>query len=377
MAEVPARVAPEEAAAPDGVAGPRCGVEVRLEGLVKRYGRVRAVDDVSLVVPAGCFATLLGPSGSGKTTTLMILAGFVEPDAGEVLIGGVRVTGTPAHRRGLGMVFQHYALFPHMTVFDNVAYPLRMRRMPGPAVRERVRAVLEMVQLPHAAGRYPRQLSGGQQQRVALARALVYEPRVLLMDEPLGALDRKLREQMQLELRGLQQSLGITTLYVTHDQEEAMALSDLVVVMREGRIEQAGAPNDLYERPHSRFVAEFLGAANCIEGTLSPAEDSWGLVTAGGLRLPVAAPPGAAPGTLAHLIIRPERIRWVEEGATEVVVDGRVVTMTYLGERVRYQVELPGGPRLTVTRPNTPEAGAVGPGAPVRVGWNRADAVVL
>jgi spermidine/putrescine ABC transporter ATP-binding subunit len=354
--------------------------EVRLDALVKTYGRVRAVDGVSLTVPAGALVTLLGPSGSGKTTTLMILAGFVEPDAGEVLIGGVRVTDTPPHRRALGMVFQHYALFPHMTAFDNVAYPLRMRRVPRADIRVRVRAALELVRLPGVGDRYPRQLSGGQQQRIALARALVYEPQVLLMDEPLGALDRKLREEMQVELRVLQQKLGITCLYVTHDQEEAMALSDRIVVMRDGRIEQAGPPAELYERPATQFVADFIGASNCLVGSVALSGEGCRFVTAEGLTVPVAAPPrGAGPPAprAASLVIRPERVRWAHEEKTDVAVPGVVTTVTYLGERIRYRVQLDGGPTVTLTQPNRPTGGRPGPGAAVQIGWNHADVSVL
>jgi putative spermidine/putrescine transport system ATP-binding protein len=354
----------------------RRGADVRLERLSRSYGHVRAVADVSLTIDGGEFVTLLGPSGSGKTTTLMILAGFVEPDAGEVYIGGIRMTDTPAHRRGLGMVFQHYALFPHLTVSDNVAYPLRMRRMPRETIRERVAAALGLVRLPDVAGRYPRQLSGGQQQRIALARALVYEPQLLLMDEPLGALDRKLREEMQVELRTLQQSLGITALYVTHDQDEAMALSDRVVVMREGHIEQDGAPAELYERPRTRFVADFIGAANCLGGKLEAQGDRRIFVTSEGLAVPVTAGAAVTPGP-GHLVIRPERIRWADTDVTDVVIPGVLTAVTYLGERIRYRVTLDGGPSVTVTQPNRPGSPARAAGTPVRIGWNHPDAVVL
>jgi putative spermidine/putrescine transport system ATP-binding protein len=359
------------------------GVEVRLEGLVRTYGRVRAVDGVSLTVPAGEFATLLGPSGSGKTTTLMILAGFVEPEAGDVFIGGARVTETPPHRRALGMVFQHYALFPHMTIFDNIAYPLRMRRVARAAIRERVQAALELVRLPDVGARYPRQLSGGQQQRIALARALVYEPQVLLLDEPLGALDRKLREEMQVELRQLQQKLGITSLYVTHDQEEAMALSDRVVVMRDGRVEQVGTPAALYERPATRFVADFIGASNLVEGTIRPASGALALVTADGFSVPVAPLGGVVPEGPAALVLRPERIRWARDERwahgenTSVALPGIVTAVTYLGERIRYRVRIYGGPTLTVIHPNRPGAHRPEQGAAVRVGWNHDDATIL
>jgi putative spermidine/putrescine transport system ATP-binding protein len=360
-----------------GVAAtPARGADVRLEGLVKSYGRVRAVDGVSLAVPRGQFVTLLGPSGSGKTTTLMMLAGFVEPDEGDVFIAGSRVTETPPHRRALGMVFQHYALFPHLTVFDNIAYPLRMRRVARPVIRQRVQAALSLVRLPDVGARYPRQLSGGQQQRIALARALVYEPQLLLMDEPLGALDKKLREEMQIELRTLQQRFGITTLYVTHDQEEAMALSDRIVVMRDGHVEQDGTPAELYEQPRTRFVADFIGVSNCLDGKLERTGAGWEFVTSEGLRLPVEAPPGE-PADSRHLVIRPERIRWADAEPTEVAAAGVLTAVMYLGERVRYRVHLDGGPMLTVTHPNLPGRRPLVPGTPVRLGWHRADASVV
>src|SRR5262252_3250474 len=249
--------------------GPSKGAEVRLEGLVKTFGATRAVDGVTLTAQAGEFLTLLGPSGSGKTTTLSCVAGFAVPTEGEVFIGGTPVTFEPPFKRNVGMVFQNYALFPHMTVAENLAFPLRMRKRPAVEIRERVAGALALVQLEGLGGRAPRQLSGGQQQRVALARALVFEPPVLLMDEPLGALDRKLRIEMQLELKHLHARLGVTVIYVTHDQEEALTLSDHIAVMNRGRIEQVGTPLDLYENPRTRFVAEFIGESNVVEGTVA------------------------------------------------------------------------------------------------------------
>jgi ABC-type Fe3+/spermidine/putrescine transport system ATPase subunit len=275
------------------------------------------------------------------------------------------------------MVFQNYALFPHMTVFDNIAYPLRMRRIPRREVRKRVREALDLIQLPELGRRYPRQLSGGQQQRIAVARALVYEPRVLLMDEPLGALDRKLREQMQIELRNLQQSLGTTTLYVTHDQEEAMALSDRVVVMRQGQIEQVGSPDDLYERPQTRFVADFIGESNCLEGRILAEGDSSVFELKEGLQVPIARPQAAALQEEVRLVIRPERIRWADNGKTEVAMTGIVEAVTYLGERIRYLIRLEGGQKLAVTHPNLQSVRRLTPGATVKVGWNHADVAIL
>src|ERR1044071_6717797 len=245
----------------------RAGADVRLESVEKSFdGRPRAVDRVDLVVEPGEFFALLGPSGCGKTTTLRMIAGFEEPDAGRIVIAGDDVTHMPAHRRDLGMIFQSYALFPHRTVAENVAFGLRMRGLGRPEIRERVRQVLRQVALEGYEDRRPAQLSGGQQQRVALARAIVIQPRVLLCDEPLAALDRKLRQSMQVELKGLQQQLGIATIFVTHDQEEAMTISDRIAVMNAGKIEQIGTPRDIYDRPRTRFVCDFIGESNLFAG---------------------------------------------------------------------------------------------------------------
>ena len=245
--------------------GSASGAQIGLHGLVKAFGAFRAVDDVSLDVPAGTFVTLLGPSGSGKTTTLNLIAGFVEPDAGEILADGVAISGVPPHLRNIGMVFQSYALFPHMTVLDNVTFPLRMRSgLSRAARRTRALETLDLVRLAGLEGRYPRQLSGGQQQRVSMARALVSQPRLLLMDEPLGALDKKLRENMQLEIKQIHRQVGANFVYVTHDQGEAPTMSDLVVVMNDGRIVQSAPPREIYTRPATRFVADFPGQANLL-----------------------------------------------------------------------------------------------------------------
>src|SRR5262245_46958520 len=229
------------------------GATLEVERLAKTFGGHRVVDDLSFRIESGMFLTLLGPSGSGKTTTLRMIGGFEEPTAGEILVAGQPITRRPAHKRNIGVVFQQYALFPHLTVFGNVAYPLEMRRRSRREIRSRVEAALGLVRLHGFESRYPRQLSGGQQQRVALARAIVFEPPVLLMDEPLGALDKRLREAMQLELKRLQSRLGVTVIYVTHDQEEALTLSDRIAVMNRGRIEQLGDPAELYERPRTAF----------------------------------------------------------------------------------------------------------------------------
>jgi len=344
------------------------GAEVRLEGIVKTFGSVRAVDGVTLTVRAGEFLTLLGPSGSGKTTTLACVAGFAVPTEGEILIQGRAVTFEPPFQRNVGMVFQHYALFPHMSVADNLAFPLRMRRRPAAEIRERVAWALALVQLGGLGGRAPRQLSGGQQQRVALARALVFEPPVLLMDEPLGALDKKLRAEMQLELKHLHARLGVTVIYVTHDQEEALTLSDRVAVMNHGRLEQLGTPLELYESPRTRFVAEFVGESNVIEGTVAAgAGGGLALLTAKGLRLPLRAG-GAAVGERLTLLVRPEKITLAAGG--DALLEGEVAEAIYLGEATRYVVRA-GDETLVVKHQNTAAGGALAVGARVGLRWER------
>jgi putative spermidine/putrescine transport system ATP-binding protein len=285
------------------------GAQVRLRNLYKAYGQTAAVDDVSLDVPAGAFVSLLGPSGSGKTTTLNLIAGFLTPDRGDILIDNRSVADVPPHKRNIGMVFQSYSLFPHMTVAENVGFPLRMRsKLTRVEAQKRIAEMLALVQLSHLSARYPRQLSGGQQQRVAMARALVSGPRLLLMDEPLGALDKKLREQMQTEIRRIHRSVGTTVVYVTHDQSEALTMSDLVVVMHRARIAQIGPPNELYETPASAFVADFIGDSNLMAATImGVVGDRWTVKTADGTLIHVAPPAFAASaGDRVFLLIRPE-----------------------------------------------------------------------
>jgi spermidine/putrescine ABC transporter ATP-binding subunit len=280
--------------------------DVRFEGVTKRYGKAAAVKALSLAIPRGSFFSLLGPSGCGKTTTLRLIAGFETPDEGDVFIRDARVTQTAPYRRDFAMVFQNFALFPHLTVAENVAFGLRMS---GIAREERAKAVagaLAMVKLSGFAERYPKQLSGGQQQRVAIARAIVMKPAVLLLDEPLGALDKNLRESMQVELRALQRELGLTTVFVTHDQEEALTMSDRIAVMRDGVIEQLGAPREVYERPSTEFVATFLGASNLIDATVIESSDGSSLVEAACGRFSVAGKHAA--GERLRLAIRPERV---------------------------------------------------------------------
>jgi ABC-type Fe3+/spermidine/putrescine transport system ATPase subunit len=313
-------------------------VHLRLVDVVKRFGTTAAVDGVSLDVDEGCFFTLLGPSGCGKTTLLRVVAGFHLPDRGEVFLRDRRITHLPPHVRGTAMVFQEYALFPHMTVEENVGYGLRMRRVPAGQARERVRRVLELVGLVGQEGKYPHQLSGGQQQRVALARALVVEPEVLLLDEPLSNLDAKLRLRVREELRELQRRLGQTTLYVTHDQEEALALSDRIAVMNAGRVLQVGTPEEVYLRPRNRFVAEFVGMANFVQARrVGP-----GLVQAGGVVLRVRE--AESSGGEVLLAVRPEEVRVRTEpgdgGAN--LLRGRVRSVTFLGPVRRCTVETDG-----------------------------------
>jgi spermidine/putrescine ABC transporter ATP-binding subunit len=334
---------------------------VSLRGVSKRFGSQRALDTLDLEVEEGELLALLGPSGCGKTTTLNVIAGFAVPDQGRVFIDGIDVTAEPPHLRGLGVVFQSYALFPHMTVAENVAFGLRERRLPREEIGARVAEALALVRLPAAGDRRPAQLSGGMQQRVALARALVIRPRVLLLDEPLAALDRKLREEMRAELREIQRRVGITAIFVTHDQHEALGLSDRVAVMNAGRIEQLGRPRDVYERPATRFVADFVGASSVVEGL---AVDGATLALDTGLRLAVRLPRAMAPGHRVQLLIRPERIE-VPGGGPESVT-AKVVGAVYLGDHTELRLELPGGVRVLATVRG--ETGlAAGDSVPVRL----------
>jgi putative spermidine/putrescine transport system ATP-binding protein/spermidine/putrescine transport system ATP-binding protein len=359
-------------------------LDVELRSVSKAFGRVLAIDRIDLGVRKGEFLSLLGPSGSGKTTTLRVIAGLVEPSAGEVLIGGRVVTRVPVHRRNLGMVFQNYALFPHLTVLENVAFGLEMRGVSRAEIARRAGETLALVRLPGFEARYPHQLSGGQRQRVALARALVVEPSVLLLDEPLGALDKKLRESMQVELRVLQRSLGITTVFVTHDQEEALTLSDRIAVMNEGRIEQLDTPVELYERPRNRFVSEFIGASNFLEGEVAAEEGPLTcLRTAKGLMvwLPTAA---VATGNRARVAVsvRPEKITL----SLEPPAEGRnafaatVENVVYLGTSTHYYVVTEAGERLTVYEQNVAAHGGkmlYAPGDRVHVGWQPASTLAV
>ena len=329
----------------------RAGARLRLERVSKSFTRegqsaFAAVRDVSLTVEPGELVTLLGPSGCGKTTTLRVVAGFEQPDEGRVYVGEQDVTDLMVYRRSIGFVFQSYALFPHLTIFDNVAYGLRVRRLPAATIRARVGQVLELVGLPGYERRFPNQLSGGEQQRVAVARAVVVEPQLLLFDEPLSNLDAKLRVQMRAELSRLQRQLAITTVYVTHDQEEAMAISDRIAVMREGVIAQVGTAEELYRTPRSAFVAQFIGRVNLVESRVLGATGGRVAVDLWGASLSVATDDVYAPGQRLFLVLRPESLTLVPESAKategEVVIPGVVRSRMYLGEKVEYAVEVAG-----------------------------------
>jgi spermidine/putrescine transport system ATP-binding protein len=320
--------------------------EITLQSIVKRYGEVVAVDGVSQEMPGGEFFTLLGPSGCGKTTTLRLIAGFERLDEGAILLDGVDVSGRPPHKRPLNTVFQSYALFPHMTVADNVAFGLRYKRVTKAEKAKRVGEAMSMVQLSGLEARRPGQLSGGQQQRVALARALVLEPPVLLLDEPLGALDARLRVDLQVELKRIQETLGITFIYVTHDQDEALTMSDRVAVMRGGRIEQCGTPRALYEEPETAFVANFLGASNLIPGKVDG-----GVLALGDFKLRATGLNGGGEETIA--MIRPERVRIEVQGSSgENRIPGMVEEVVYLGFHQELRVRLASGALVRADLPN-------------------------
>ena len=347
---------------------------VRLSRITHRFGTFTALDDVSLDVLPGEFVTLLGQSGSGKSTLLRIVAGLTTPSEGRVFINGADVSSVPTQRRGVGFVFQNYALFPHLTVFENIAYPLRIRSMKAPEIKQRVSQALARVNLHDLGDRYAMQLSGGQQQRVAVARALVYEPAVLLMDEPLGALDRKLREHMQIELRQLQQDLRISCIYVTHDQEEALTMSDRIAVMQAGRIHQIGDPVTVYRHPVSSFVADFVGSTNLFECRVRKVFDDGAvlLTTEAGTEFRVAGFRGAAPEHACHVTIRPEFIRLGDTVPAEVSLAASVAKVTFVGNVIDVTCALDTGEVINVEiSGNTRDLVSVGDR--VRIGWDVAD----
>ena len=354
-------------------------VDVRLVQVVKRFGDTVAVDHIDLEVQDGEFFSLLGPSGCGKTTTLRMIGGFEQPTAGLIELQGQDVTWLPPYKRNVNTVFQNYALFPHLSIFDNVAFGLRRKGVRDKEVKSRVREMLDLVELPGFEKRKPTQISGGQAQRVALARALINRPAVLLLDEPLGALDLKLRKQMQVELKRIQQEVGITFIYVTHDQEEAMTMSDRIAVMNHGRYEQLGDPESLYERPATRFVAGFLGVSNLLPGTLDGAagDDRYAMIRlgdAGAVRVPRSMTDGQQ---ALDVGVRPEKIRLLAEGADAPsganILAGTVRDASYLGVSTQYIVETQHGERVTVYEQNverTVHGSLHKPGEAVRLTWS-------
>ncbi len=354
-------------------------VDVRLDHVTKSFGEMVAVDDLSLDVWRGEFFSLLGPSGCGKTTTLRMIGGFEPTTSGTVYLGDTDVTNLPPFKRNVNTVFQNYALFPHLTIYENVAFGLRRRKVPDAQVRTQVESMLKLVELPGFEQRKPTQLSGGQQQRVALARALINHPQVLLLDEPLGALDLKLRKQMQIELKGIQTEVGITFIYVTHDQEEAMTMSDRIAVMRAGRIEQLGDPESLYERPETAFVAGFLGVSNLLEGEVSGHEGGMVAIRlTDGTLIKAPAPKGGGSLHEVRLGVRPEKLRVLPATNGEAadqstnVMEGVVLDSSYIGVSTQYLVETRDGHRMTAYAQNLETAGvaeARARGEKVRLTW--------
>ena len=362
--------------------------DVEIIDVTKRFGDVTAVDRMSLRIASGAFYSLLGPSGCGKTTTLRMIAGFEQPTAGEILLAGEPIAGVPPYQRNVNTVFQHYALFPHMDVAQNVGYGLRQKKVGRAEEQRRASEVLALVRLAGYERRRTWELSGGQQQRVALARALVNRPTVLLLDEPLGALDLKLRKEMQLELKALQREVGITFVYVTHDQEEALTMSDVIVVMRDGRIQQMGDPAELYERPVNRFVADFIGTSNFINGSVASINGASrvtvttdrGLTLRGQVTDPSAT---VVSGQAVTVVIRPERLELrADDGAAPDVnaVTGRIHQGTYLGDQTEFRVITEQAGELIVRRQNSLGAESsrgLGPGDPVTVSWREEANLVL
>ena len=353
--------------------------KLRTLDLRKTYGPVVALDGASIEMIEGEFLTLLGPSGSGKTTMLMAIAGLNEPDSGDIWIDGKLATYLPPFQRDIGMVFQNYALFPHMTVFDNIAFPLRMRKMDDGMIRKNVERVLETIKLPQIAGRLPKELSGGQQQRIALARAFVYEPSIILMDEPLGALDKKLRDHLQLEIKHLHEQLGITVLYVTHDQEEAMVMSDRICLMNNARIEQIGTPDDLYFRPETEFAADFLGESNLVEGVVKKTDGKATIVSGpDGTTLRGLPNPKLNVGDACKLMVRPECIS-ILTGNTRAdnILKGTLRETIITGAVTKSYVALASAGEIKSTQLTHGPLNGASKGQTVKLGWPSERTVVL
>ncbi len=355
------------------------GVDLRIVDVTKTFGDFTAVDDLTLTIPQGSFFALLGPSGCGKTTTLRMVAGLEEPTRGSVLLGDDDITWRRPYQRPVNTVFQSYALFPHLDIFENVAFGLRRKKTPG--VKEKVNAMLELVELSGLARRKPAQLSGGQQQRVAVARALINRPQVLLLDEPLGALDLKLRRQMQVELKRIQTEVGITFVHVTHDQEEAMTMADTIAVMNAGRVEQMGSPADLYENPATTFVANFLGRSNLIAGRVTGRAGNNAEVDVQGRTIVLPAARVHSDGDAVHVGVRPEKISiTLAEGTGREGVnslDGVVTDASFIGVSTEYLVRMPWGQELAVFAQNMRRDERLVPGAAVTLSWDQAHTFAL
>jgi putative spermidine/putrescine transport system ATP-binding protein len=357
---------------------PMANVKLSLRGVGKFYGAVAALKPTSLDVPEGEFLTLLGPSGSGKTTLLQLLAGLIEPDEGEIWIDGRMANGLAPNKRDIGLVFQNYALFPHLTVAENIAFPLQMRGVGAVEIKRRTGEILDIVRLPDVGDRFPLQLSGGQQQRIAFARCAVYRPSVILMDEPLGALDRKLRDQMQAEIRRLHRELGATILYVTHDQEEAMAMSDRICLLNEGAIAQIGTPTELYFAPKSLFAADFLGSANMLKGKVTARDGETLRVALGTGEITGRSDASLGIADDVVVVIRPEAVSLLGEGReADNVVEARIEQRTMIGPLTRLEARLADDVKLASLALTTPELGTVDQGATVRLGWKADSAIVL
>jgi len=367
--------------------------EIHIENLTKKFGDFVALNNFSINIRKGEFVTFLGPSGSGKTTTLMLVAGFIFPTAGDIRIGDESIISKPANKRNLGIVFQNYSLFPHMTIAENIAFPLKMRKLGANDIKHKVDDALELVHLTEFGNRYPKQLSGGQQQRVALARALVFRPPILLMDEPLGALDKNLREAMQLEIKSIQERLHITTIYVTHDQSEALTMSDRIIVMNKGTVEQIGSPEDLYEYPANRFVAGFIGESNFLEGKVTRSDSEAHFITSDqGDEIKVPKDKDLSVGTRACIAIRPEKLHFIS-GKLDFIsgydnapeewnsLDGVISAHIYIGDLDRYEVKIFGDQILTVkysNRTRTKDVDVVyDRNQPVKIGWKWHEARIV
>ncbi|MBN9217701.1 MAG: ABC transporter ATP-binding protein [Mesorhizobium sp.] len=367
---------PRPASAGATIAGAAAGTDspaVEFRDIDIAYGKFVAVRDFSLSIRKGSFVTLLGPSGCGKTTILRSIAGLVDISGGQIMIDGRRVDDVPIYKRNIGLVFQSYALFPHKNVFDNVAFGLKYRNVPKPEIVRRVGKALEMVRLPGTEKKLPSQLSGGQQQRIALARAIVFEPQVLLLDEPLSALDANMREEMRVEIKKIQKETGITAIFVTHDQEEALSMSDRIVVMNAGRVEQIGTPQEVYETPATAFVADFLGKANMLAGTVSRSSGPTAVTLAAGQTVNVVAPKPLAQGGKVTVVVRPQKLSVGAAGANRL--SGRVVSASYLGGSAIYEIDIGGG--MTI-RANTPISGRVfREGEAIEVGFDPEGCVLL